>query len=58
MLFGPDVYPPHEPGTGSRYLHLSPWEGALDCLDRRQLVLPTRTGLLGGRLVTQGMIVM
>ncbi|MEU7938741.1 hypothetical protein [Microbispora bryophytorum] len=34
MLFGPDVYPPHEPGTGSRYLHLSPWEGALDCLDR------------------------
>jgi len=26
VLFGPDVYPLHEPGTGSRYLHLFPWE--------------------------------
>ena len=25
VLFGPDVYPLHEPGTGSRYLHLFPW---------------------------------
>lgn len=32
VLFGPEVYPLHEPGTGSRYLHLFPWERALDCL--------------------------
>ncbi|MBE3011909.1 flavoprotein [Microbispora sp. NEAU-D428] len=35
VLFGPDVYTLHEPGTGSRYLHLFPWERALDRLDRR-----------------------
>jgi phosphopantothenoylcysteine synthetase/decarboxylase len=29
VLFGPDVYPLHEPGTGSRYLHLFPWEKTL-----------------------------
>src|SRR6266568_9476761 len=25
VLFGPDIYPLHDPGTGSRYLHLFPW---------------------------------
>lgn len=25
VLFGPEVYPLHEPGTGSRFLHLYPW---------------------------------
>jgi hypothetical protein len=29
VLFGPDVYPLHEPGTGSRYLHLFPWPMAV-----------------------------
>ncbi|MEV0597639.1 flavoprotein [Nonomuraea cavernae] len=35
VLFGPEVYPLHEPGTGSRYLHLFPWGRALDCLTRQ-----------------------
>jgi phosphopantothenoylcysteine synthetase/decarboxylase len=30
VLLGPDVYELHEPGTGSRYLHLFPWRLALD----------------------------
>ena len=29
VLFGPDVYALHEPGTGSSYLHLFPWEMAI-----------------------------
>ena len=29
VLFGPDVYPLHDPGTGSRYLQLFPWDQAL-----------------------------
>ena len=29
VLAGDDVYAPHEPGTGSRYLHLFPWHLAL-----------------------------
>jgi hypothetical protein len=32
-LFGPDVYPLHEPGTGSRYLHLFPWERTVTEVD-------------------------
>jgi flavoprotein len=32
VLFGPDVYPLHEPGTGSRYLHLFPWPMAVQAL--------------------------
>lgn len=38
VLFGSDVYPLHEPGTGSRYLHLFPWErtvAEVDALVRR-----------------------
>jgi phosphopantothenoylcysteine synthetase/decarboxylase len=34
VLFGPDVYPLHEPGTGSRYLHLFPWEMAVEAIGR------------------------
>jgi phosphopantothenoylcysteine synthetase/decarboxylase len=30
VLFGADVYPLHEPGTGSRYLHLFPWHKAVE----------------------------
>jgi hypothetical protein len=33
VLFGPDVYPLHEPGTGSRYLHLFPWERAVSAVE-------------------------
>lgn len=33
VLFGPDVYPLHEPGTGSRYLHLFPWERVVAAAD-------------------------
>ncbi len=25
VLYGPDIYPLHAPGTGSRYLHIFPW---------------------------------
>jgi hypothetical protein len=35
VLFGPDVYPLHEPGTGSKYLHLYPWEKAMDAVPRK-----------------------
>jgi phosphopantothenoylcysteine synthetase/decarboxylase len=33
MLYGPDVYELHEPGTGSQRLHLFPWDLALAALD-------------------------
>lgn len=39
VLFGPDVYPLHEPGTGSRYLHLFPWGQTVAAVDA--LVHPT-----------------
>src|SRR6266567_781864 len=32
VLFGPDVYPLHEPGTGSHYLHLFPWARAAEAV--------------------------
>lgn len=32
VLFGPDVYPLHEPGTGSRYLDIFPWHLTLRAL--------------------------
>jgi phosphopantothenoylcysteine synthetase/decarboxylase len=32
VLFGPEVYPLHEPGTGSRYLHLFPWAMAVEAI--------------------------
>jgi phosphopantothenoylcysteine synthetase/decarboxylase len=32
VLFGPDVYPLHDPGTGSRYLHLFPWSKAIEAI--------------------------
>ncbi len=34
VLFGPEVYPLHEPGTGSRYLHLFPWAMAVQAIAR------------------------
>lgn len=34
VLFGPDVYPLHEPGTGSRYLHLFPWAMTVQTITR------------------------
>lgn len=33
VLFGPEVYPLHEPGTGSEYLDLFPWRLTVDALD-------------------------
>ena len=33
ILFGPDIYPLHDPGTGSHYLHLFPWETAIEAID-------------------------
>ena len=35
VLFGPDVYPLHEPGTGSKFLHLYPWAMTLEALTRQ-----------------------
>jgi phosphopantothenoylcysteine synthetase/decarboxylase len=34
VLFGPEVYPLHDPGTGSRYLHLFPWPIAVQAIGR------------------------
>lgn len=36
VLFGDDVYPLHEPGTGSKYLHLYPWAMTLEALDNKR----------------------
>jgi phosphopantothenoylcysteine synthetase/decarboxylase len=33
VLFGPDIYPLHEPGTGSRYLHLFPWATTIEAIE-------------------------
>jgi hypothetical protein len=33
VLFGPDIYPLHEPGTGSRYLHLFPWATTIKAIE-------------------------
>lgn len=35
VLLGDDVYPLHEPGTGSSFLHLYPWEKTLEDLEKR-----------------------
>jgi Flavoprotein len=34
VLFGPDFYPLHDPGMGSQYLHLFPWEKTIDAIER------------------------
>jgi phosphopantothenoylcysteine synthetase/decarboxylase len=33
VLLGPDVYPLHDPGTGSRYLHLFPWAATIEAIE-------------------------
>src|SRR5262249_35734436 len=35
VLFGPDVYPMHDPGTGGSYLRLFPWEKTIEAIERR-----------------------
>jgi phosphopantothenoylcysteine synthetase/decarboxylase len=42
VLFGPDVYPLHEPGTGSCHLHLYPWEKTVAAVNA--LLSPKDTG--------------
>jgi hypothetical protein len=37
VLFGPNVYSLHEPGTGSRYLHLFPWPMAVHAIGHGHL---------------------
>ena len=37
VLSGPDVYPLHEPGTGSQYLDLFPWALAAEAIDTQAL---------------------
>jgi phosphopantothenoylcysteine synthetase/decarboxylase len=34
VLYGPDVYPLHAPGTGSRYLDIFPWRLALEAINQ------------------------
>jgi len=34
VLYGPDVYPLHEPGTGGEHLDAFPWEMTLQALDQ------------------------
>jgi phosphopantothenoylcysteine synthetase/decarboxylase len=36
VLIGPDVYPLHEPGTGSDFLHLYPWGKVLDAVEDKR----------------------
>jgi hypothetical protein len=31
-ILGADVYPPHDPGTGGKYVHLFPWRTAWEAL--------------------------
>jgi hypothetical protein len=31
-ILGDEVYTPHEPGTGGKYVHLFPWQAAWDAL--------------------------
>jgi phosphopantothenoylcysteine synthetase/decarboxylase len=33
VLLGPDIYPLHDPGTGSRYLHLFPWAKTIEAIE-------------------------
>ena len=42
VLFGPDVYPLHDPGTGSSYLHLFPWEQAAQAINARPMEAESR----------------
>lgn len=44
VLYGPDVYPLHEPGTGSQHLDIYPWDMALQALNR--LIELSQTDLL------------
>lgn len=32
VLSGPDVFPEHDPGTGDSYVHLFPWQQAIDAI--------------------------
>lgn len=32
VLFGPEIYPLHDPGTGSHYLQMFPWPKALEAI--------------------------
>lgn len=34
VLYGPDVYPLHEPGTGDQHLDIYPWDTALRTLNQ------------------------
>jgi hypothetical protein len=47
VLLGPDVYPLHEPGTGSRHLHLFPWAMTVQAIGRSNADAPDprRSGL-------------
>ena len=37
VLFGPEVYPLHDPGTGGSYLDLFPWAQAAEAVNVRAL---------------------
>ena len=41
VLLGPEVYPLHDPGTGSSHLDLFPWAQAVEAINVR--ALETRT---------------
>lgn len=34
VLYGPDVYPLHAPGTGSQHLDIFPWHMTLESIDQ------------------------
>jgi phosphopantothenoylcysteine synthetase/decarboxylase len=36
VLFGQDVYPLHDPGTGSQFLHLYPWGKVLEAVEEEK----------------------
>ncbi len=37
VLYGPDVYPLHDPGTGSQHLDAYPWHLALGAVDQSRI---------------------
>jgi Flavoprotein len=43
VLSGPDVLPEHDPGTGDSYVHLFPWQQAIDAITAHDMPRRPRT---------------
>ena len=40
VLFGPEVFAEHDPGTGDSYVHLFPWHQAVDAITAKAAAPP------------------